>query len=291
MTNVSVEWGQLGLEDGTQIVYRVIGEEGPALLLCNGVTTTHFFWEETLPHWAPRRIVQWDYPGHGRSSRAITSGSARMESLAATSVRILDALSIERASTVGFSMGSQVALLAALEYPDRFDAVVSLLGPAGKLFETALWGVGGRTAGALLGVLPKPALHVFHRALHLGMANPATYRSGRLLGLYGPETQPGHVRALADHVRTLDASTLRAMLLSAGRLDLLPRLASLRAPLLILSGERDAFAPARTVARPMRDAAPRAQLVVLEAGTHGSLFGHARMIVEAIERFFGEHDV
>ena len=56
-------------------------------------------------------------------------------------------------------------------------------------------------------------------------------------------------------------------------------------------GERDAFAPARTVARPMRDAAPRAQLVVLEAGTHGSLFGHARMIVEAIERFFGEHDV
>lgn len=267
----------------------MIGDEGPPLLLCNGVTTTHFFWEETLEHWSPRRIVQWDYPGHGRSSAAMSEQTASIESLAEISCRVLDDVGIERAPVVGFSMGSEVALLAALEYPDRFDAAVSLLGPAGRLFDTALWGLGGRTAGALLRTLPNVALGAFHRTLHWGMANPLTYRSGRLLRLFGEETQPHHVRALAEHVGTLHAPTLRAMLVSAGALDLRPRLASLACPLLILSGERDAFAPARTVARPMKAAAPQAELAILEHGTHGSLFGHATLIVEAIERFFAKH--
>lgn len=281
----AIREGQLQRSDGTRIEYRVVGDRGPWTLLCNGVTTTHDFWDGAAARWPDRRLIQWDYPGHGRSSPAGSPASARMPALAEICVDLLDALEVERANLIGFSMGSQVALLAGLEHPHRFNAVVSLLGPAGGLFDTALWGVGGRTASALLRGLPGRSVHLLHGALNIAARSPATYATGRLLGLFGSETSRSDLRKVTTHLRLVDAPTVREMLLSAGALDLRPRLASLRPPLLIISGERDTFAPASTVGRPMKQHAPQAELVVLREGTHGSLFGHADLIAASIDRF------
>lgn len=277
--------GQLQRSDGTRIAYRVLGDHGPWMLLCNGVTTTHDFWDGVVRRWPNRRLIQWDYPGHGTSSPAASPPSARLPALASICVDLLDTLQVEQASVVGFSMGSQVALLAALEHPTRFDAVVSLLGPAGGLFDTALWGIGGRTAAALLERVPGRSVHLLHGALNLAARSPATYATGRLLGLFGPETSKSDLRKVTTHLSQVDAPTVREMLLSAGSLDLRPRLASLQPPLLIVTGERDSFAPASTVGRPMKRHAPQAELVVLREGTHGSLFGHAGLIAASIDRF------
>lgn len=282
---IATREGQLHRGDGTRINYRVLGERGPWMLLCNGVTTTHEFWEGAVQRWPERRIIQWDYPGHGTSSPAGTPPSAHLPALAQVCVDLLDTLEVERASAIGFSMGSQVALLAGLEHPHRFDAVVSLLGPAGGLFDTALWGVGGKTAAALLERLPGRSVHLLHGALNLAARSPATYAAGRLLGLFGPETSKSDLHKVTAHLSRVDAPTVREMLLSAGALDLRPRLASLRPPLLIITGERDSFAPASTVGRPMKRHAPQAELVVLREGTHGSLFGHADLIAASIDRF------
>ncbi len=281
----AIHEGQLERDDGTRIGYRVLGDRGPWMLLCNGVTTTHDFWDGAVARWPARRLIQWDYPGHGSSSPAATPDSARLPALADLCVGLLDALEVEQASVVGFSMGSQVALLAALESPHRFNAVVSLLGPAGGLFETALWGVGGKTAAALLRRLPGRSVHLLHGVLKLATWSPATYATGRLLGLFGPETTPTDLHKVTTHLRRVDAPTVREMLLSAGALDLRPRLADLRVPLLIITGERDSFAPASTVGRPMKRHAPQAELIVLREGTHGSLFGHADLIAASIDRF------
>ncbi len=255
------------------------------MLLCNGVTTTHDFWDGAVQRWPDRRLIQWDYPGHGTSSPAGSPPSAHLPALADVCVDLLDTLEVERASVVGFSMGSQVALLAGLESPQRFDAVVSLLGPAGGLFDTALWGVGGRTAAALLERLPGRSVHLLHGALNLAARSPATYATGRLMGLFGPETSRADLHKVTTHLSRVDAPTVREMLLSAGALDLRPRLANLQPPLLIITGERDSFAPASTVGRPMKAHAPQAELVVLREGTHGSLFGHADLIAASIDRF------
>jgi pimeloyl-ACP methyl ester carboxylesterase len=275
----------LDLPDGTRIAYRVVGDEGPWVLLCNGVTTTHDFWEGTLARWSGRRVLQWDYPGHGGSTPARSPATARLPSLAEICVGLLDAESIERASIVGFSMGSQVGLLAALEAPDRFDAAVSVLGPAGGLFDTALWGIGGKTASVLLRNLPDPGVGVLHGVLKLAVRSPITYEVGRAVGLYGPETSRADIRVVTDHLREVHAPTVREMLVSAGAIDLRPRLSTLAAPLLIVTGERDAFAPASTVGRPMKSWAPQAELVVLREGTHGSLFGHATVLADTIAGF------
>ena len=282
--------GELRREDGTRIAYRVHGDHGPWLLLCNGVTTTHDFWDGALAHWHHRRVIQWDYPGHGASGPAVTSASANMSALSQACVTLLDTLGVERASVAGFSMGSQVSLLAALEHPERFDAVVSVLGPAGGLFDTALWGVGGKSIEALLKALRGPSLDLFYGALKLAVRTPLTYRAGRLLSLYGAEASKSDVARIADHMRRLHAPTLREMLMSASEVDLRPRLRDLEAPLLIITGERDTFAPAATVGRPMKALVPDAELVVLREGTHASLFGHAPVIAGAIDRFLRARD-
>lgn len=281
----SMRPGQLELSDGTRIAYRVLGDDGPWMLLCNGVTTTHDFWEGPVQRWPGRRILQWDYPGHGASSPAHDPSTAHLPSLAEICVALLDAEGVERASLVGFSMGSQVALLAALEAAHRFDAVVSVLGPAGGLFDTALWGVGGKAASALLRTLPPATTPVLHGALKLAVRSPLTYRVGRLLQLYGRETSPHDIDRVTDHLGRVHAPTVQQMLLSAGRIDLRPRLADLAPPLLIITGERDAFAPAETVGRPMKRWAPQADLVVLDTGTHGSLFGHGSVIADTVSAF------
>jgi len=280
---------ELRRADGTRIAYRVTGDHGPWLLLCNGVTTTHDFWDGAVPHMPGRRIVQWDYPGHGASGPALRPDSAHMPALAHSCVALLDALGIERASIAGFSMGSQVALLAGLDHPDRFDAVASVLGPAGRLFDAALWGVGGWTASRLLRLLRGSSVHLLHQGLNLAVALPTTYAAGRALGLYGDETSKADIARVTAHMRTLHAPTLREMLLSAGALDLRPRLRDLAPPLLIITGERDAFAPAASVGRPMKRHAPQAELVVLREGTHGSLFGHATVIAATLDRFLSAH--
>jgi pimeloyl-ACP methyl ester carboxylesterase len=92
-------------------------------------------------------------------------------------------------------------------------------------------------------------------------------------------------------MRTLHAATLREMVLSAAHTDLHPRLAELQRPLLIISGRRDAFAPTHTVGLKMHAAAPGSQLVVMDDGTHGSLFGHAGYLVSTIDRFLDERGV
>ncbi len=289
MTRGSLQ--RLTLADGTSIAYRVIGSGGPTVVLCNGVTTTHDFWEGSLDRWQDRRIVLWDYPGHGASSPARSRASTQLPALADITVALLDALDTERASLVGFSMGSQVAIAAGLQAPSRVDAVASILGPAGGLFDTALRGVGGKVAAALLNGLPGASVHLLHGALKLGIRTPFTYAAGRALGLYGPETSRADIRGVTDHLASIHAPTVREILLSAGGLDFRPELASLQPPLLIIAGERDTFAPAKTVGRPMKAWAPNAELVVLCEGTHGSLFGHGSIIVDRIETFFAQHAI
>ncbi len=281
----------LAMSDGTRIGYRIVGDEGPTVVLCNGVTTTHDFWEGSLDRWQGRRVVLWDYPGHGDSGPARTRASAQLPALAEVTISLLDALEIERASLVGFSMGSQVAIAAGLHAPSRFDAVASVLGPAGGLFDTALWGVGGKTAAALLNTLSGSSVQLLHGVVKLAVRSPATYSVGRALGLYGPESSRADIRRVTDHLASIHAPTVREILLSAGALDLRPDLGSLQPPLLIVTGERDTFAPASTVGRPMKRWAPDAELVVLCEGTHASLFGHGSIIVDRIETFFARHGI
>lgn len=109
--------------DGVRIVYDVIGEGSPVLLL-HGGTTDSTWWGELIPALAERHtVITMDSRGHGRSSfdeRQITYRQMADDTLA-----LLDRQGIEQADIVGWSDGAIIALDIALRHPERLRRVVA----------------------------------------------------------------------------------------------------------------------------------------------------------------------
>ena len=62
-------------------------------------------------------------------------------------------------------------------------------------------------------------------------------------------------------------------------------LSQLAVPLLILSGDRDPFAPSELVGVPLHRAAPGSQLLRLPNGTHTALLEEPQLIADTVEEF------
>lgn len=85
-----------------------------------------------------------DLPGHGRTDTP--PNAYDVEALADALIEWMRAMRLERAAVVANSMGCQVAVAAALTYPERIDRLV-LIGPTldpaarnlGRLFARFLW--------------------------------------------------------------------------------------------------------------------------------------------------------
>ena len=56
-------------------------------------------------------------------------------------------------------------------------------------------------------------------------------------------------------------------------------------PVLLLSGDRDPFAPSELVGVPLQHSAPGSELLRLPLGTHTALLEEPQLIAETVERF------
>ena len=79
------------------------------------------------PQWdalaAGHRVVRYETRGFGRTETDDVEFSDRADLVA-----VMDAVGVERAAVVGCSRGGQIAVDAAIEHPDRFDALVWVCG-------------------------------------------------------------------------------------------------------------------------------------------------------------------
>lgn len=80
------------------------------------------------------RMIALDCRGHGESAKPHEPTAYGRENMAGDIIALIDHLAIERAHLMGFSMGSRLALAAALSAPRRF-ATLTLGGAGEKLFE------------------------------------------------------------------------------------------------------------------------------------------------------------
>jgi len=94
---------------------------GPALLLLHGHTLDHRVWDDVAPPLveAGFRVVRPDLRGHGRSTMA--PAGYHWSHHAADMVAVMDAVGLESAMVVGFSLGGGVALEMAVTMPGRVE--------------------------------------------------------------------------------------------------------------------------------------------------------------------------
>jgi 3-oxoadipate enol-lactonase len=127
ITLCGIVHGQAGVRAGktaTGISYDVQGS-GPVVVLLSGSNLDRRMWvRETA--WLTRNytVVRYDLRAHGQSDTAQAPFSHLGDLM-----EVLDTLRIPKASLVGLSAGSAIALDAALEHPSRVECIV-LSGPA-----------------------------------------------------------------------------------------------------------------------------------------------------------------
>jgi pimeloyl-ACP methyl ester carboxylesterase len=110
---------------GVPIRFVDSGEGSPVVLL-HGYMLSVEMWSSTgvVQNLSEQfRVIAMDSRGHGRSGKPHGRDAYGME-MVSDVVRLLDALDIEEAHIVGFSMGAEIALKLATRYPERVRSLI-----------------------------------------------------------------------------------------------------------------------------------------------------------------------
>jgi 3-oxoadipate enol-lactonase len=129
--------------EGRRLAWTSVGDGSP-LLLVNGYAATAADWDPTFIAELGKsfRVICPDNRGVGDSDLG-DSDELTIDSMAADLEALLDALALERAAVVGWSMGGFVAQRLALRSPERVAALVLLStdpgGPSAIFAEIDVW--------------------------------------------------------------------------------------------------------------------------------------------------------
>ena len=106
----------------TQVHYHIYGE-GQPLLLIAGLASDLSTWKKALPKLEKHhQVIVFDNRGSGLTETSAAAFS--IATLAEDAASLLQALHIEKAHVVGWSMGGNVAQELALCYPEKVGALV-----------------------------------------------------------------------------------------------------------------------------------------------------------------------
>ena len=234
-------------------LYYESNGRGPALVLLHGGNLDRRMWDEQLAVLASHfRIIRYDARGFGRSRPADTAYQAHTDLYA-----VLQHLAVHQASLVGLSLGGRIAIDFALEHPEMVGKLV-LAGPGLSGWrdwsaEDTTWRIAARRAGyagdsvgmamAWLGSdYMRPAMEQLQLATRL--RNIASGNATYWMGLF----RHGDLELEADP-------------------PALGRLSAIRAPTLLLVGDRDSPVTRRIVDT-LASRVPRSAVVVIRGAGH-----------------------
>jgi pimeloyl-ACP methyl ester carboxylesterase len=117
------------INDSTKIAYTESGAGAQTLLFIHGLGSNLKAWNKNIPELSENfKCIAVDLPGYGSSSTG--DYPFDMQFFAATLHSFLTLKGIHKVHLVGHSMGGQIAITFALNYPDYVSSLV-LIAPAG----------------------------------------------------------------------------------------------------------------------------------------------------------------
>ncbi|MEX1287420.1 MAG: alpha/beta hydrolase [Acidimicrobiia bacterium] len=267
-------------------VHAIETGEGKPLVVLHGTGDESLFLLPLIERLHGRRVVAIDRPGHGRSDPVPLPRDRYREACTTWLGEALDALDIDRAALLGYSMGGLYATWFALAHPDRVERLV-LMGAAP--------GLPGTTVPTPFAVLATPLLGA---ALN---RRPATRES--MLGFAAMIGEEEALRAQPDMLDLLvagDADSSEAAraetMAIISPLSLLPgigfrpgaaiepdELRALDVPALLVWGEDDPVG-GPDAARRVADLLPNAEVGILDTG-HSPWLGRPDRCADLVNGF------
>ncbi len=275
--------------DGLQVYWRVLGEGDPAIVCCNGIGVSTFFWEYLVRHFAPEHaVVVWDYRGHGRSSPITERHDVSIRQHARDLGAVIDALELDRPVLAGHSMGAQVILERYRQDADNVGGLVTVLGTYGNPLDTFQDLAFSRQLFDLVLQLTDS----FPRAMNVigkfGVAVPGAYDLGKLLKwIDGGRLSRHDLRQYLHHLTAIGFPLFFRMAREMGEHSARDLLPDVHVPALVVAAELDAFTPPR-LSEALNEALPDSEIVWLEGASHAGIVEQPEVINAAVERFLRE---
>ena len=216
----TVRFASVRLRTGVQLHYAEQGDrQGEPILLLHGLGDSWYSFSGILPKLpASFHVFAIDQRGHGDSDRPASGYT--MADLSDDAVAFMDVMGITRATVIGHSMGSFVAQRVALTAPERVTRLV-LVGSATTAVNDAVRALQAEVE-KLPDVLPLEFVQEFQTSM-VSAPTPQSFMDGVI-----SETQKVPTRVMQGALDGLLASGDSA------------RLGSIRAPTLVIWGDRDA---------------------------------------------------
>jgi pimeloyl-ACP methyl ester carboxylesterase len=197
-----------------EIAYIDEGEGDPILLVHGFASSKNVNW--IYPTWVSelkkngRRVIAFDNRGHGESGKLYDAADYEIATMAGDISALMDHLKIERADVMGYSLGSRMTAVLALQAPQRLRSAI----------------LGGIGIGLIEGGGPGENVA---EALEAPSLEDVTDPVGRTF------------RAFADQTRS-DRRALAACLRGSRRLMTREEAAAINVPVLIAVGTADEIA-------------------------------------------------
>jgi pimeloyl-ACP methyl ester carboxylesterase len=270
--------------DGLTVHYKKAGQGEPVLVLLHGFGSSTFSWREVMaPLSKFGTAIAFDRPAFGLTERLLPGqwvgeNPYTAEAQVRLTIALMDRLGVQKAILVGNSAGGSIAMLTALRFPERVQALV--------LVSPAIYGGGGapswtRPLLRLPQVQRLAPLLVRFLVSRLEGSLPSAWHDPSKIG---PEVWVGYKKPLqADNWdRAFWEFT------AAGRpLDLEKHLDRITMPTLVITGDDDRWVPTAQSVR-LAGELPNAQLAVIPNCGHVSQEECPEEFMEAVAGFLGK---
>lgn len=258
------------LDNGVTLAYVELGNpRGEPLLLLHGYTDTSRSWSLMAPYLAKYRLLIPDQRGHGAADAPACCYSTHV--YADDARQFMDALDISRATLIGHSLGSMVAITMAAEYPDRVGKIVLIGSTALTPVRRGDW--------------------LFDNAVRV-TARPDP--NSEFMRDWHPRNQPTPVdpvfaEAVFQELLDVPPHVWRGVMRELADVPVGRHSADVRAPVMIISGGKDPLFPAEHH-RSLVEAFPGGEAMVFPDLGHNPLWEEPEAIGRAIASFLDRQE-
>ena len=253
------------------LYYEIYGE-GEPLVLIQGLGLDSSAWLNQTPAFSQKyQVILFDNRGIGRTDAPESSYST--ESMVNDTVTLLNALAIDNAHVLGFSMGGFIAQRLAHKYPERVKSLI-LVGTAAKLSPIAT--------------------HIIQLWLRMleEEVNPETRMRAQLPWLFTENFFENSEQVEALIQLSLAYPYLPTIHGFAGQVaaciehNSLNHLNQIVSPTLVLVGQEDILIPVK-LSQELARGLPNAELLILEGGGHNFFYEIPEQFNRAVLNFLG----
>lgn len=265
--------------EGLNVHYKTYGSGPTTLILLHGFGSSLFSWREVAEALGQEfRVIAFDRPAFGLTERPLEwSGENPYSPEFQTKlvIGLMDALEVQQAALVGNSAGGAIAMLTALRYPERIQALI--------LVDPAVYH-GGGSPDAVRWLLQTPQVKrigplIARRIQTWGddLARSSWHDPSKIT----PEIWDGYHLPL--QVQDWDQALWN--LTAASRdMNLDERLAEFQLPVLVITGDDDRIVPTEESIR-LESALPNAALAVIPNCGHVPHEECPQDFLSAVEEF------